>query len=863
MEIDETLLDLASLSEADSRKLKVAFGDAFQVSVSPISSPSGRTCFPLELTSCIVQAVIASNKGITDGSDTENEDTETVEPFVPEISIHPLVFEFLTTSFATWAEQPTGTASGSQDETRDGDNMQIENQMESLPIRVKPFIVPGITAQLCNDSTLPPHFHWKARRIESTQTLPRGSTICLHMVYIDEELRDYCHRKKGEVLRETLAGFLDQRILMVGTTVILPTPVGMAIATVTDILPGSDDATTQSTGSQQQDRVAYRIGNCETCTLELSHCEEEIPLAESQKSSSEHPVPTEGLSWQTDCPGYEDLVEILLQLAQIQGSAAPSGILLTGSPQVGKTHLASCVALQLSTKQQQQFAVHWVSAQDLLLQATWANESDLLEMLRPPMTTTSVGQLLVLDDLQIFAAEDEGSLKEDAVSVNTNPELLVVQNAVLQIMDELQQSTGTTNRTHSISILGLAQSSSNLPVAFTRSGRLEKKIAMLPPTQRQREMILRSLIPTVGITDESMVQKWAEALSPVTVSCVAGDLRRILSGAWTAASARTTWQHKDNVNRAFRPELSWDDLRHAAQTYVPIQLETVDVCKPKSFTTDGELNPDDWAAIHKLSWESFGGYPVVKKRLLRTVVGPWKRFLREDEGSNTAATMGLSPPPGVLFHGGSGNGKSFAASCLGSSLGLPMIKVRAADVLDKWLGGSEAILRSLFARARSAAPCILFFDEIDSVATNRASGDDDGTEVMGRLLSTLLNEMDGISSDKRRQSVLVVACTNRLDDLDTALLRPGRLEEHVHLDYPTAADIKEMLQIHLATVPLSNKLSFDALADELATKKATGADVEGICREACLGMVQRLEGTETMQLSNDDMEKAFGSSRLR
>jgi SpoVK/Ycf46/Vps4 family AAA+-type ATPase len=844
MDIDETLLDLASVSSSGARILRVEFGDALLVALNF----GGSYNFPhQELTRCILQIVIK-----TTNNDHQEENAETASQNdasqAPQIAIHPLMLEYFESSFAAISNH-------FEEEMTDYPHSEGEpsHAHKWMPIRLTSFTAPGTVEAVCDaeleGKDVSADLSVKARKvIEAIETLPFGSSIRMNIVYIDDELRDFCQKQGNfhETLQSTLSFFLEQRILMAGITVYLPTLEGLAIATIQSV----EESTVTSTEHSSSVEKVYRIGNTENYIIEMAYSS---PSNQSLPASASAAV----LAWQSECPGYEDLVRTIMQLAGIRGPAAPSGILLTGSPQVGKTHLASCVARRLYQQSNPNFEVHWVSAQDLLLQATWADESDLLDMLRPPVANNS-HQLLVMDDLQIFVSE-ESSLQEDAISVNADPELLVVRNAVLQIIDEMAEKRSSGGP--AVAVLGIAQSSSNLPPAFVRSGRLEKEVAMLPPTQKQREMILRHLIPTVtaGVEGEQTVQRWAEALSPVTVSCVAGDLCRIMSSAWTAAAARSC---NEQVG-VFRPQLAWEDMRKAAQTYVPIQLDTVDVCKPQHFLTTAECDDaNDWASMHTRSWQAFGGYPLVKKRLLRTVVGPWKRFLRDDENAPASLANGLTPPPGVLFHGASGNGKSFAAACLGSSLGLPMIKVRAADVLDKWLGGSEAILRSLFARARAASPCILFFDEIDAVATNRASGDDDGTEVMGRLLSTLLNELDGISSDKRRHSVLVVACTNRLEDLDAALLRPGRLEEHVHLDYPKAGDIKDMVQIHLGRAPVSGHLDIDALAEELEAKNATSADVEGICREACLGVVQRNEGSEVLLLQ-DDIDKAVLSSRLR
>ena len=132
---------------------------------------------------------------------------------------------------------------------------------------------------------------------------------------------------------------------------------------------------------------------------------------------------------------------------------------------------------------------------------------------------------------------------------------------------------------------------------------------------------------------------------------------------------------------------------------------------------------------------------------------------------------------------------------------------------------------------------------------------------MSRLLSTLLNEMDGISSDKQKHSVLVVACTNRLEELDAALLRPGRLEEHVHLEHPEESDVMAMLQLYLSKVPLSDSTNLEALAAELAKRHATGADVQGICHEACLNAIHRADSQDVVLLP-EDVNQALQTSRL-
>lgn len=164
--------------------------------------------------------------------------------------------------------------------------------------------------------------------------------------------------------------------------------------------------------------------------------------------------------------------------------------------------------------------------------------------------------------------------------------------------------------------------------------------------------------------------------------------------------------------------------------------------------------------------------------------------------------------------------------------------MRAAGVLDQWLGGSESAIRLLFTRARASAPCILFFDEIDSLATNRSETSGISSDVFSRILSTLLNEMDGVSSADGRQGVLVVATTNRLHAIDAALLRPGRLEEHLFLDKPIPTDIVDILNIHLSRVSLNKDINLEEVSKVLYELGATGADIYGICNDACLQSIR-------------------------
>jgi transitional endoplasmic reticulum ATPase len=209
------------------------------------------------------------------------------------------------------------------------------------------------------------------------------------------------------------------------------------------------------------------------------------------------------------------------------------------------------------------------------------------------------------------------------------------------------------------------------------------------------------------------------------------------------------------------------------------------------------------------------------KRLLTEVV-LWQ--LRYDDLFQQA---GVRAPKGVLLHGAPGVGKTLLAKALAGETEANFIAIKGPQLLSMWIGESERGVREVFRKARQAAPCIIFFDEIDALAPRRGGGG--GGQVAERVVAQLLTELDGIEDLK---GVVVLAATNRLDRLDPALLRPGRLEFHVELPTPDAAARRAILQVHMKRMPLGKDVKIDALVQR--TEGLVGADLEGLCRQAAL-----------------------------
>lgn len=806
------------------------------------------------------------------------------------VRLHPLLYEFLTLATAA----ATMNIETEHDQVKPGNSAPIDPTVDGsntkrswFPVSLVPLPLGDFDVAAVHNPTTTTSWYAQQAAEEHIQELPTdwNRSITLQILYeYDHNVDDSTFGNSSSINDENdddtkrrLAFALQGRLILEGPTIHLLTSaspkisgIRYTVALVTNVAASVDDSGTINgvlmLPSPQPLPKVYRVGNPGTYSLEILSTKQSASddlvhaLTDDDDDEMWHrqsPPPEPDVK--NSCPGYETLLEDLVRLLKLThldetAAAAPTGILLTGCHGVGKTRLVTAAVSRL-----QQCRIHRVSVHDLILQAAWAAEDHLMEALRPPPSLGNRPSVLVLDDLDAAGIDDELSS-----STSNDQERRLVRNSITQIIDEMVGQR--------VAILGIGWESSQLPTELVRVGRLEKEISMLPPSQSQREQILSSML--IDIFKDSMEDEnacircteWAELLASMTAGCVAADLRHLCADAWNRCRARDAANDFDNLNLVDSAVdscrhvslITWNDLSEAARNCVPSQLAALDVTK-FTFLLDS-CSVGDWLRIHELSWKGFAGYANTKKRIYRTVVVPWRRLRSRDSSLSTLES--ITPPSGVLFHGPSGCGKTFAASCLGSSLGLPMIKIRAADVLDKWLGGSEAAIRDLFTRARAAAPSILFFDEIDAVASNRANADDGATaDVMSRLLSTLLNEMDGVS--RGQQTVFVIACTNRLESLDAALLRPGRLEEHILLPKPSVQDTKDILKHYLALAPLQESVDLDNVAQDLFKRSASGADINGTCREAVFRALRRYpRDVLDVSITPDDITSAMVAMKL-
>lgn len=190
--------------------------------------------------------------------------------------------------------------------------------------------------------------------------------------------------------------------------------------------------------------------------------------------------------------------------------------------------------------------------------------------------------------------------------------------------------------------------------------------------------------------------------------------------------------------------------------------------------------------------------------------------------------MGLTTPRGILLYGPPGCSKTTLVRAIASSLSVTFLSMNGASIYSKYFGDAEAAIRSIFKKARMGKPSVIFFDEIDAIVGKRTE-DSTSEGVQERVLATLLNEMDGI---EQAQDVIVIAATNRPDNIDTALLRPGRIDLTLYVPLPDYEARAEILQIHSKKIPLDKDVNLRDIA--LSTHNWSGAELENLCREAAL-----------------------------
>ena len=507
------------------------------------------------------------------------------------------------------------------------------------------------------------------------------------------------------------------------------------------------------------------------------------------------------------------------EIYQQFGLAPPKGILLYGPPGTGKTLIARVVAAQTKAY----FSV--INGAELMSKYVGETESRLREIFNDALENAP--SILFIDEMDSLCPKREESSSE------TEKRIVAT---LLTLMDGI--STKSSNK--NIVVLGATNRPNAIDSALRRPGRFDKEIEIPVPNADERFEILKIHLKNIP---HSFSEDELKVLASGTHGYVGADLAALVREAGMLAIKR--WQHHSDTLETQVEKLSLVDGNSDKSA---LQIHFNDLIDAKAIVGPSAMR-EITLQIPTTHWSDIGGMDEQKQCLQESIIFPLKY-------PGTFKRMGIQPPKGVLLYGPPGCSKTLLAKALATESEHNFFLIKGSEVFNPYVGESERILREIFRKARQNAPSIIFFDEIDALAGSRSSDNAGGAKVGDRILTTLLNEMDGMEN---LEHVFIVGATNRPDILDPALMRPGRLDRLVYVAPPDAKARKAILELQCR-----GHINEDVDIDELVieTEGWTGAEVVGLCREAAMRAI-RADPENASQLSQSHFEEALKTTTTR
>lgn len=487
----------------------------------------------------------------------------------------------------------------------------------------------------------------------------------------------------------------------------------------------------------------------------------------------------------------------------------PTGVLLYGPPGTGKTLLARIVANQAEAHFEQ------ISAGEIFSKWYGESESNLRAVFE--RARRHAPAIVYIDEIDAIAAS-----RSQGESEKTDR----------RIVNELLTQLDGFDQTDDVVVVASTNRVDDLDPAVRRPGRFDREVLLDSPDEAGRQEILHIHTRTVPLADNVDVERYAA----VTPGFTGADLQHLVQEAAMTAVRRLTGHTGDGITTAEGLVTPVGDQVTIRETDFQVALENVEASGLRAHHIE----------IPDVPWEAVGGLDDVIATL-RTVVEWPRRY------SDFYAAVDLDPASGVVLYGPPGTGKTHVAKALATESEATFLSVEGPELLTAYPGETEAAIRDVFEVARAHAPTIVFFDEIDAIASHRNSH---GTNVdMSSIVGQLLTELDGIASN---EGVTVVAATNRPDRIDSALLRPGRLGEKLEVGLPDHDARREILAIHTTERPLATDVDLETLATQ--TEGCSAATLAVIARRASRRAVCHAIDTEQspahIQITHRDFEEA-------
>jgi transitional endoplasmic reticulum ATPase len=509
-----------------------------------------------------------------------------------------------------------------------------------------------------------------------------------------------------------------------------------------------------------------------------------------------------------------EMVELPMKHPEIfkrLGIDPPRGLILHGPPGTGKTLLAKAVAGESEAN-----FVH-INGPEIMSKFYGESEQKLRKIFEE--AEENAPSIIFIDELDAIAPKRE--------DVQGEVERRVVAQ-LLATMDGLKVRgqvvvIGATNRVNA------------LDPALRRPGRFDRELEIGVPDETGRLEVLHIHSRGMPLTDEGDLKVDLQHLAKITHGFVGADLNALCREA--AMKALRRYLPKFNLEDEEIPQDVLDELEVHNGDF----LEALKEIQPSAVR-------EVFIEVPDVKWSDIGGLDEAKQELKEVVEWPLKK-------PDSFRRLGITPPKGVLVFGPPGCGKTLLARAVATESEANFISVKGPELISKWVGESEKAIREVFRKARTAAPAIIFFDEIDALAPTRgAGGDGPGAVHNQRVISQLLTEMDGLESMK---DIVVIAATNRPELIDKALLRTGRFDRFVYVDAPDAHSRQAIFEIYTEGMPLD-----DDVMDQMSklvelTENYVGGDIEAICREA--GMRALRESMDTEKVAWKHFEEAIES----
>ena len=494
------------------------------------------------------------------------------------------------------------------------------------------------------------------------------------------------------------------------------------------------------------------------------------------------------------------------------GVEAPKGVLLYGPPGTGKTLLAKAVAGETNA--------HFISISGPEIMGKFYGESEqrIREIFK--QAEENAPSIIFIDEIDSIAP------KRDEVTGEVEKRIV---SQLLSLMDGMKKRG-------KVVVIAATNRPDSIDHALRRPGRFDREIEIGIPDDKGRLEILT--IHTRGMPLEEKVD--LEKISKITHGFVGADLEAL---------------GKEAAMRSLRrilPEIDLDQDKISSEVLQKIKITSDDFREALKEVRPSALR-EVLVQVPNITWDDVGGLESLKEELKEAIEWPLKHKEAIDY-------VNVETPKGILLYGAPGTGKTLIAKAVAKMTESNFISIKGPELLSKWVGESEKGVREIFRKARQAAPCIIFFDEIEAIIPRRSAGGSD-SHVTENVVSQILTEIDGL---EELHNVLIIGATNRLDIVDPALLRPGRFDRIIEVPKPDAKSREHIFKIHTKKKPLATDVDFSKLVK--LTNGFTGAEIAGIANRAAITALKRyVSGTsktiKEIKITHQDLVDAVQKVR--